>query len=332
MPGGIIHKRTRRRFLLGAGAALAVPHAYAQPEKTYRLGWLTTSAASLREPQARAFEQRLRELGFVEGRNLVLDRYHADNRLERLPAVAAAIARHRYDVLFTGGGDATLAAAVQASKEAPIVVIAVDFDPVASGDVASLARPGGRVTGVSAQQAELPAKRLELLRELLPRVSRPAVLANEQTQGQLALVQGTARRMGLDIHVIDFKRPPFDFQAAFAEMARQKCDALFALGSGLFVPARNEITRRALEARLPSVFHNAQWVDAGGLMSYGFNFPSMWRRGAEMVAAILRGAKAGELPMEVPTHFELALNLKSARALGVKVPQSMLLRADRVLE
>lgn len=303
-----------------------------QAQKTYRVGWVTTSAASLREPQAIIFTQRLRELGFVEGKNLVLDRHHGDNRLERLPAVAAAMARSHYDVLFTGGGDATLAAAVQASRQAPIVVVAVDFDPVATGDVASLARPGGRVTGISAQQSALPAKRLELLREMLPGVKRLAVFTNEQTQGQLTLVQGTARRIGLQVHVVDLKRPPFNFPAAYAEAEQQKCDALFALGSGLFVPARREITQLALQHRLPSVFHNSQWVEAGGLMSYGFNFPAMWRRGAEMVAAILRGAKASEMPMELPEHYELAFNLATARSLGVAVPQAMLIRADRVFE
>ncbi len=167
---------------------------------------------------------------------------------------------------------------------------------------------------------------------MLPGISKVAVFTNEQTAGQLALVQGTARRLGLALHVVDFKRPPFDYEAGFAEAVRAKADALFVLGSGLWVPARRKIPELALKARLPGMFHQAQWAETGGLMSYGFNFPSMWRRGADMAANILRGAKAGEIPMEQPTIYELAINMKTAKALGVKIPQSILLRTDRVIE
>src|SRR5262245_38309138 len=162
--------------------------------------------------------------------------------------------------------------------------------------------------------------------------SKVAVFTNELTSVQLALVQGTARRLGLPLHVVDFKRPPFDYEAGFADALRARVDALFVLGSGLWVPARREIIERALEARLPSVFHHSQWAEAGGLMSYGFSFPWMWRRGAEMVAAILRGAKAGDIPMEQPTTYELAINTKTAKALGVTIPPSLLARADNVIE
>jgi putative ABC transport system substrate-binding protein len=138
--------------------------------------------------------------------------------------------------------------------------------------------------------------------------------------------------MGLELHVIDFKRPPFDYEAGFAEAVRAKAGALFVLGSGLWVPARRLIPELALKSGLPSVFHQSQWVESGGLMSYGFNFPQVWRRGAEMMASILRGAKAGDTPMEQPTTYEFAINLKTAKALGLKIPQSILLRADRVIE
>lgn len=326
----VTHRRARRRLLAAAGALLVAPRALAQQAQQYRVGWIATSSASLHEPQARAFVQRLSELGFVEGRNLLLDRRHADNRVENFPKVAAAMASHRYDALFTGGPELTLATATKASRDAPIVVVAVDFDPVATGDVATLSRPGGRVTGISAQQSTLSAKRLELLKETLPGARRIAVLSNEQTQGQLSVVQGTARRIGLDLYVADLKRPPFDLPAAFAGMTREKCDGLLALGSALFVPLRSQLVGLAIKSRLPAMFHQSHWVEAGGLISYGFSFDSMWRRGAEMIAAILRGAKAAETPMEVPASFELALNLKTARTLGVAVPQSMLIRADRV--
>jgi putative tryptophan/tyrosine transport system substrate-binding protein len=325
---------SRRDFLLRSGAAaLALPRGARaqQAGRTYRVGWMSASD-TFKEPYTLAFVQRLAELGFVEGRNLVLERRHGDNQLERLPALAAELGKVKCDVYFGGGAEATLAALTQASRDMPIVFVAVDFDPVATGDVASLARPGGRVTGLTALQSELPAKRLELLRDLLPAVSKVAVFANEQTATQLALVQGTARRLGLALHVIDFGRPPFDYEAGFADAVQAKADALFVLGSGLWVPARRLIPQLALKARLPTMFHQAQWAEAGGLMSYGFNFPDMWRRGAEIVVDVLRGAKPGSIPMEQPKLYELVINLKTAKALGIKIPESLLVRAKRVIE
>jgi putative ABC transport system substrate-binding protein len=323
----------RRRFLAALAVAGCAPRfGRAQQGRQYRIGWVATSANTFREPYGDAFVRRLAELGLVEGKNLAIDRRHADNRIENFAKVAAAMAGTRYDVLFAGGPEATLAAAAQASREAPIVVVAIDFDPVATGDVASLARPGGRVTGVSMQQSTLPAKRLELLKELLPRASKIAVLTNEQTQGQLTVLRGTARRLGLRLHVVDLRRPPFDLPAAFAGMAQEKCDGVFVTGSALFAALRSEIIRLAFDSRLPASFQQAQWVELGGLTSYGFNFTAAWRRGAEMVAAVLNGAKTAEMPMEVPAAFELALNLKTARGLGLTVPQTLLLRADRIFE
>ena len=325
---------TRRKLLLTIGAsALAAPRwAWTQTAgRSYRIGWVSASD-SFKEPYALAFVQRLAELGFVEGRNLSIERRHADSRLERMPALSAELGKLKCDAFFGGGAEANLAALSQASRDTPIVFVAVDFDPVATGDVASLARPGGRVTGVTALQSELPAKRIELLKELFPGMGKVAVFTNEQTAAQLALVQGTGRRLGLALHIVDFKRPPFDYEAGFADAVRARADALFVLGSGLWIPARRLIPELALKARLPTVFHQAQWVESGGLMSYGFNFITMWRRGAEMVANILRGAKAGAIPMEQPTVYELVFNLKTAKALGIKIPQSLLVRADRVVE
>ena len=298
----------------------------------YRIGWLASSADSYKEPWALAFVQRLAQLGFVEGSNLTIERRHPGGRLERLPATSAELGKLKCDAYFGSGNEANLAALTQASRQTPIVFVAVDFDPVATGDVASLARPDGRVTGVTALSSELTAKRLELLKELLPNLARMAVFANEQTAAQLALVQGTARRLSLALHVVDFKRPPFDYAAGFAEATRAKAEALFVLGSALWVPALRLIPVLALESRLPTVFHHSGWADAGGLMSYGFNFASMWRRGAEMLASVMQGAKPGETPMEQPTNYELVFNLKTAKALNVKIPQALLLRADRVIE
>ncbi|HEY8242205.1 MAG TPA: ABC transporter substrate-binding protein [Casimicrobiaceae bacterium] len=326
---------TSRRALLRAIAAgaLTLPRiASTQTEgRQYRVGWISVSN-SFDEPYGVAFVRRLAELGFVERRNLVIERLHADNRLEQLPGLVTQLGKLKCDAYFGGGNEANLAALVQADPRTPIVFVAVDFDPVTTGDVANLARPGGRVTGVTALQSTLPAKRLELLKEALPAMRRVAVFTNEQTTAQLALVQGTARRLGLPIHVVDFKRPPFDYDARFAEATRAGADALYVLGSGLWISARRLIPELALKAGLPSIFHQSQWADAGGLISYGFNFLTMWRRGADMVAAVLRGAKAGEIPMEQPTDYELVFNLKTARALRVTIPQSLLVRADRLIE
>jgi putative ABC transport system substrate-binding protein len=317
---------------LGAAALGARNEALAQaPRGSARVCW-ASSSDSFKEPWTLAFVQRLAELGYVEGRNLVLERRHANNRIEDMPKMSAQIARLNCDVYFGGGTEANLAALAQADRRTPIVFVAVDFDPIATGDVASLARPGGRVTGITALQSTLPAKRLELMREMLPNVDRIAVFTNDQTSAQLALVQGTARRLGLELHVVDFKRPPFDYESGFADAVRAKAGALFVLGSGLWVPGRRKIVDLSLRSRLPSVFHHAFWVESGGLMSYGFDFPWMWRRGADMVVSVLNGGKPAEMPMEQPTEFELAFNLKTARALGLKIPQSLLVRANRVIE
>ena len=324
----------RREFmnLLGAAALTAPRNASAQSTvRSFRLGWLN-AANTFKEPQNLAFVQRLGELGFVEGSSLTIERHHADSNLEKLTTLATELAKLKCDVLFGSGLEASLAALTHASRDTPIVFVAVDFDPLATGDIASLARPGGRVTGVTALQSELPAKRLELLKEMLPGVGNVAVFTNEQTSAQLSLVRGTARRLSLPLHIVDFKRPPFDYEAGFADATRAKADALFVLGSALWVPARYKIPELALKARLPTVFHHAQWAEAGGLMSYGFDFPWMWRRAADMVASLLRGAKAGDIPMEQPTNYELAINLKTAKALGITIPQSLMLRADKVIE
>lgn len=326
----------RREFigLLGGAAALATPRwtSAQSTARSYRLGWLGSTAASFGEPYSLAFVRRLSELGLNEGTNLTIERRHADSRPERLPEFAAELAKLNCDAFFGSGLEASLAALVNSSRDTPIVFVAVDFDPVATGDVASLARPGGRVTGLTALQSELPAKRLELVSELLPGVRKVVVFTNEQTSAQLSLVQGTARRLGLPLHVVDFKRPPFDYEAGFADAVSAKADALFVLGSGLWVPARGQITEFALKARLPSVFHHSLWAEAGGLMSYGFNFIWMWRRGADMAANILRGAKPADIPMEQPTTYELAINLKTAKALGLTIPPTLLARANDVIE
>ena len=321
----------RRTFLMALGGALAWPRfALAQqPDRTYRVGWLSSSTPRT-ESYFVAFEQRLRELGFAEGRNLVIEFRFAEGRIDRLPELAADLARQKCDVLLAPGTEAGLAAIKRASRDTPIVMVANDYDPVATGHIASLARPGGRITGVSQLQSELPAKRLELLKEVLPKARRVAVFSDTSSAGQLEAVQAGAMRLGVTLQVLEFTRAPYDYDGAYAASVRAKAEALLVLASGNFVPARRRIPELALKHRLPSIFGNALWAEAGGLMSYGPNFSDFYRRAAEQVSTILRGATPADMPVEQPTVFELMINLKTAKALGVTIPQSVLVRADKV--
>lgn len=322
-----------RRAFIALAAGLAAPR-WARGQaagRVYRLGWLGNVDSS-KEPYNIAFVQRLRELGLTEGSNLAISRLHADGKVERLPSLAAELARLNVDVFFGAGLEASLAALKQVGGDKPIVFVAVDFDPVATGHVVNPARPGGRVTGINAVQSVLPGKRLELVKELLAATRKVAVLSNDQTAEQLALIESAAKRLGLALHVLNLGLPPFDYEAAIADAVKSKSEVLFVLGSALFVPARRLIPELALKARLPSVFHHAQWAEAGGLMSYGFNFPQMWRTAADMVAKILRGARAGDIPMEQPTTYGFAINAATARKLGIRIPESIRVRVDRIID
>ena len=323
----------RRRFLVAAGGALALPRATLaqQPGRTYRLCWPGSTTPS-GEAYNVAFVQRLGELGFVEGRNLVIEFRSTARLAEGLPAISAELARLNCDLFFAPGSELNLLAAKQATRETPIVIVSIDYDPVATGHVTQMARPGGRITGVSMLQTELPAKRLSVLKELLPKIRRVGVLADLSTTGQLQVTQAAAAQLGIELQVHEFTRAPYDYPAAFATFARGKAEALLALTSGQFVAARRQITDLALQHQLPSVFNNVVWAEFGGLLSYGPNFPVSFRRAAEQVAKVLNGASPGELPMEQPNGVEMAVNLKTAKALGVAIPQAIRLRADRLIE
>ena len=301
-----------------------------QAGRTYRLGILDSSGGKRTEPYQVAFDQQLRKLGFIEGRNLVIEYRTSGGRVERLAELAADLTRQNCDVLVALGTEATLIAIKQASRDTPIVVVAVDYDPEATG--ASLARPGGRITGMTHIQSELPAKRVELLKELLPSARRIAVLADSSNTGQLASAEAGAKRLGVELQVLEFKRAPYDYDNAFAEAVRAKAQALLALGSVNFVPARRQITELALKHRLPSLFHHSLWAEFGGLMSYGPNFVNTFRRAAEQVGMVLNGRKPAEMPVEQPTKLELVINLKTAKALGLTIPQSLLVRADQFIQ
>ncbi len=323
----------KRRPILGlAAVASLTPWAHAQqPGRNYKLGWLSPGAQRT-EVYNLAFTERLREVGFAEGRNLTVEFLSAGGLVDRLPALAAELAQRRCDIYMAPGPEATLAAIKQVTRDEPIVIAANDYDPVATGHVASLARPGGRITWVYQLQEELSAKRLALLREMLPKARRIAVLADSATQRQLVLVRAAAKTMGLELVVHEFTQGPYDFETAFVGFARAKADAVLPLGSGLFVPARRKLTELALHHRLPGMFNNALWTEAGGMMPYGVDFPAAYRRAADMVAAVLKGAKPADLPVEQSSVIEMVVNLRTAKTLGVSLPQGILLRANRMIE
>ena len=317
-------------LLLGVWAAPLAAEAQ-EPQRTYRIGWLDSTGTRTESYQI-AFVERLRELGFAEGRNLVIEFRTTNGREGKLVELAADLARRDCDLLLAPGTEAGLVALERATKSTPIVIVANDYDPVTTGHIASLAHPGGRITGVSQLQTELPAKRLELLKELLPRAKRIALFADTATAGQLKAVQDGSQRQGVTLQVIEFTHAPYDYKTAFGESVRAHAEALLVLASGNFVSARHQIPELAIQHRLPSMFGNNLWARAGGLLSYGPDFSDFYRRAAEQAVRILNGARPADLPIEQPTRFELVINLRTAKALGLTIPRSLLVRADYVIQ
>ena len=311
---------------------LAVPlAAEAQPpDKVYRIGYLDTTPmpAHLWE----ALLDGLRERGYREGRNIVFERRFSEGKAERFPEFAAELVRLRVDIIMVTTTPAAIATR-NATQTIPIVILSA-IDPVGAGLVASLARPGGNITGLSVLMPELSGKRLELLKEVVPGMTRVAVLwnaanpANALTWKQM---QAAAGALGLMLHSQEV-RGPQDLKGAFALTAKVHPDALVALGDSLLSAYRQQIVEFATQQHLPSVFDERAWVVAGGLMSYGPILPDLWRRAAIYVDKILKGAKPADLPVEQPTKFELVINLKTAKALKLTIPPSLLGRADQVIE
>jgi putative ABC transport system substrate-binding protein len=316
-------------------AVLAAPLVVAaqQPGSGYRIGYIATTP--LTAPGAsrsfEAFRHGLGELGWVEGRNIAIEYRDWAGRSERLPAVAAELVRLKVDVIVATAAPATLASK-QATTTIPIVGVGLS-DPVGQGLVTSLVRPGANVTGLASLLPELAAKRLELLREALPVVSRVAVLSNAANAGNVRQIEETraaAQTLGLKLEFVEVRGP--DFQAAFAAMTRARPEALVVLADPLTFSYRTQIVDFAARSRLPAIHPFRESVEAGGLMAYGVDLADMYRRAATYVDKILRGAKPADLPIEQPTKFEFAINIKAAQALGLAIPQSLLLRADRVVE
>lgn len=324
----------RRAILAALAGAATMPGALRaqQQGRTYRLGWLSSGTPRNAEAYNLAFAERLRQLGFVEGRNLVIEFRNAEGRAERLPALAAELDRANCDVLFVPGGEPALAALKAATRDRPIVISANDYDPVERGHVASLAKPGGRITGVAHLTSQFSGKRLEVIREFVPGAKRVGVFTDVASESQLPAAAEAARRLGMTLQVFAFKATPYDYEAAFADFAKQKADALLMLSSGLFVPARTRIAELAIRHRLPGVYNNYLWAEAGGLVSYGANFSETYRRAADKVALVLKGTRPADIPVEQPTAVEMVVNLRTAKALGVKIPETVRARADRVIE
>jgi ABC-type uncharacterized transport system substrate-binding protein len=324
----------RRAFitLLGA-AASAWPLATRaqQVGKLPTIGFLGPLSQSAMSPWTAAFVQRLRELGWIEGRTVAIEYRWGEGRDERFVEIAAEFVRLKVDVIVTGGTAAVIAAK-QATSVIPIV-FGTAGDPVGTGLVASLARPGGNVTGLSNQSADLPGKRVDLLRQVVPGLRRLAIMANISSPiGVLEMneVQAAARTLGLDVVASEIRRAE-DIAPAI-DALKGRADALYVVTEALVNTNRIRLNTLALGARLPTLHGVRDYVEAGGLMSYGPNFPDLFRRAGEYVDKILRGAKPGGIPVEQPTKFDLAINLTTAKALGLTIPESFLLRADEVIE
>jgi putative ABC transport system substrate-binding protein len=323
-----------RRELLAAlgGAAAAWPLAARaqQAGKVPTIGFLGTTTASAWGPWTAAFVQRLRELGWIEGRNLAIEYRWADGRTGRFTEIAAEFVRLKVDVIVTGGLSAV--AVKQATSVIPIV-FAVAADPVGTGLVASLVRPGGNVTGLSTQAPDLVGKRLELLREAVPELRRLAILANigyPASVIDMSEVQAAAPTLGLEVVALEIQRAE-DIAPAF-EALKDRADALYVITDALVSTNRIRINTFALAARLPTMHGVREYVEAGGLMSYGPNYPDLFRRAGDFVHKILHGAKPGDIPVEQPTKFDLVINVATAKALGLTVSPMLLARADEVIE
>ncbi len=303
-----------------------------QTGRVPRIGVIAAVTLEANAPFTDAFREGLQEFGYVEGRNVAIEWQYTDGRAERFAEAAAALVRLKVDIILAANNPAVVAA-LTATKTTPIVMV-LGQDPVRVGYIASLARPGGTVTGFSGMLVEMVEKRLQLLKEVVPNVARVGVLWDPNLPGQQKVVSElpvAAQALGIPLQVVE-ARTPGDFDGAFAEMARHGGRAVLALGSGMHYVHRARIAELALKNRLPAICTLREFADAGCLMSYGPSFRDLWRRSATYADKILKGAKPADLPVEQPTKFELVINLKTAKALGLTIPQTLLQRADQLIE
>jgi putative tryptophan/tyrosine transport system substrate-binding protein len=326
----------RREFIALAGSTIAWSldvRAQQPAGKVYRIGWLASGSFAAAPHLVAAFQQGLRDFGWVEGQNVEIEYRFAEGSMERLPELAAELVRLKVD-LIVAVATASSAAAKKATDTIPVVMIAVG-DPVGVGLIQNLARPGGNVTGLSFSVAmETFGKSLELLKEAVPSVRRVAILSNPVSPAQplaISSIRSAAQSLGVELQLLE-AREPKQFDGAFAAMAKQRVSALLVVADTIFLLDRRRLTDLAALSRLPVAYGYKEHVEAGGLLSYGPSLSDLWRRAAIFANKILRGAKPADLPVEQATKFELVINMKTAEALGLTVPPSLLARADEVIE
>ena len=306
-----------------------------EPAKTVlRIGLIySTGAPGSPSPQLDAFRLGLRDLGYVEGKNVLLERRYAEGRLDRMPALVTELVQQKVDVIVAVN-NVVIRAAKEATKTIPIVMIS-SVDPVAAGYVESFAHPGGNITGLAWLNRDISAKRVESLKELLPKISRIGILWDANGPGPAVAVkeyEAAARAFKLELRSLEVRGPNPDFSGAFQAAKTARVEALIVVGNGLMFQHAKQVFELATKNRLPSMTEEGRYVDAGGLMSYGANLADLYRRAAEYVVDILKGAKPGDLPVKLPAKFEIFINLKTARQVGVVIPQHVLVQADKVIK
>jgi putative ABC transport system substrate-binding protein len=306
-----------------------------QPKKVYRIGYLSPRDPATESTRSEGIRQALRELGYIEGQNIAFEYRYAEGKQDRQPELAAELVRFKVDIIVVSGGTPLILAAKNATKTIPIVMTGGGLDPVAAGLVESIARPGGNVTGLTTLNRELGGKRLELLKEAIPKLVRVSVFYDPTAPGSVLDVKEVlpvaARALRLTIRSWEV-RAADSFDKVFAAMGKQRPDGLYVSGGPLILANQERIADFALKSRLPSIYALREGVDAGGLLSYGADLADSHRRVAYYVDRILKGAKPADLPVEQPTKFELVINLKTAKQIGLTIPQSMLYRADKVIK
>jgi putative tryptophan/tyrosine transport system substrate-binding protein len=306
-----------------------------QPKKIPRIGYLSGVDPAAESDRAEAIRLALRELGYIEGQNIAIEYRYAEGKPDRFHQLAAEVVRLQVDIIVVAGGNRIIPAIKNATKTIPIVMTGPGLDPVEAGFVESLARPGGNVTGITILNTELGGKRLELLKEAVPKIARVAVLYDPANRTSILSVKevlpAAARALGLTVRSWEV-RDTGGFEKVFAALSKQRPDGLYLLGGGLMNANEKRIVGFALKSRLPSMYFSREFVDAGGLMSYGADRADSYRRIAYFVDRILKGAKPADLPVEQPTKFEFVINLKTAKQIGVTIPPNVLARADRVIK